>query len=284
MSLEIFYSSFLTDWLSGLEAVCGDLIKTVFCIETMPGLDQTALTSATVETAFYGMYSICTGLLVLKLITKGSSVYLLWRDGDPDNSPSDMVTGAIWALVISAAFPVVYRLGLGIIFYIVNTVVDLFPAGRDLGGYEANEFGALLMLMDASSNLTGAELLTGIVYVILLIILFFQMLGRGAELLIWRLGVPIAAVGLVNSDGGAWHNYLQMLLKQFCSSMIQYFCIALGLRVMTGMNMMSVVVGIGLEVAAFSAPKLLSQVMTPRGGGMVQKAASIAMIVRTFVK
>ena len=109
------------------------------------------------------------------------------------------------------------------------------------------------------------------------------MLGQGVELLIFRLGIPFAVVGLVNSDGGAWKPYIQMLFKQAATILVQYFCIVIGTYVISTLTITGIVVGIAFEVTAFTAPRLLAQFMPPSGGsGLAQKAHTIAMVMRAF--
>ena len=43
----------------------------------------------------------------------------------------------------------------------------------------------------------------GLVFVIVYFILYFQFLMRGLEILILRVGMPLACVGLIDNDKGA---------------------------------------------------------------------------------
>lgn len=41
--------------------------------------------------------------------------------------------------------------------------------------------------------------------------MFCKLLGRGVEMLFLRWGLPLAAMGLVNSDGGIFPSYIQLM-------------------------------------------------------------------------
>ena len=290
-ALEWFYEDLTLQYLTEMQTVFSGLFRSAFFLESAFGVDQAVLSPAILQQGYRVIYGVCLMLFTIKLLTKGWSIYILWRDGDPEVPPGDLLTGAGWAVIVAVGFPLIYEIAVDVVFYLVDTVLAVFPAGVSAdpftitGSTGGNLLEDLQRTFSNYASFGGFTLFAGIGYIIAVIILFFQMLGRGAELLVYRLGVPIAAVGLINSDGGAWNNYLQLLLKQMFTSMIQYFCLALSMRVLSSVTLGSIVVGIALEVAAFSAPKLLSSVLTPKGGGgFGQKVSTVAMVVRTFVK
>ena len=284
-ALEGFYTDLTTQYLTEMQTVFSGLFRSAFFLESAFGVDQAVLSPAILQQGYRVIYGVCLMLFVIKLLTKGWSIYILWRDGDPEVPPGDLLTGAGWAVIVAVGFPLIYEIAVNVVFYLVDTVLAVFPSAGGAGASSGNLLEDVQMLFSSYSSFGGFTLIAGIGYIIAVIILFFQMLGRGAELLVYRLGVPIAAVGLINSDGGAWNNYLQLLLKQMFTSMIQYFCLAVSMRVLSSVTLGSIVVGIALEVAAFSAPKMLSSVLTPKGGGgLTQKVSTVAMVVRTFVK
>lgn len=284
-ALEGFYTDLTEQYLTEMQTVFSGLFRSAFFLESAFGVDQAVLSPAILQQGYRVIYGVCLMLFTIKLLTKGWSIYVLWRDGDPEVPPGDLLTGAGWAVIVAVGFPLVYEIAVNVVFYLVDTVLAVFPSAVNAGSSTGNLLEDVQTIFSSYSSFGGFTLIAGIGYIVAVIILFFQMLGRGAELLVYRLGVPLAAVGLINSDGGAWNNYLQLLLKQMFTSMIQYFCLALSMRVLSSVTLGSIVVGIALEVAAFSAPKMLSSVLTPKGGGgFGQKVSTVAMVVKTFVK
>lgn len=278
-----FLQSIIDDWITLLQDICKDLSRATFFIEE---LADSILSVTAVASAYEVLYIFCSMLLVGKLLWKGWNVYVLWNGGDPEVAPGEMLKGAAWAIVVTAAFPTAYELGVAIALEIIETVLRYFNLSNL--GFDGSDSGFWGQLSAALTNVTSANgftILMSLVFVILLIIMVFKMLGQGAELFVFRLGVPFAAIGLVNSDGGAWTNYIQMLLKQIFSVMVQYFCVVIGAKVMAIGTTKAIAVGIAFEITAFAAPKLLSQVLAPKsGGGMMQKVYTLSMIARTFLK
>lgn len=280
--IQSVMNSLVNDYLTGFEVMIGSLFSSVFHIESLPGLDTTVLSTAIVNNTTTALYGFMVILLALKLIWKGFSVYILWRDGDADNSPGKMLVGAVFAMMVAVAFPLLYDI-------CVDTVMEISSVTMSVLGFSnhyaegTNWLSDVINIFQGNSDVGWALALLSIVYIIVLIVLIFKLLAQGVELLVYRLGVPFAVVGLVNSDGGAWKPYIQMLFKQAATILVQYYCIVAGTRIIASLSLTSVVVGIAFELGAFAAPKLMSQFMAPSGGGgLSQKAQTIAMVVRTF--
>lgn len=280
--LEKFQKDLLDNLVNGflelLQVLCDDLAEKTFFFESLFG---SGLSANTVELAYAVVYGFCSTLLVLKLLWKGWNVYVLWSGGDPEVAPGELLKNSAWAICVTVAFPLVYEIGVEIARDIAETVVAVFNVSG-LGSNVGN------LIEDNLSNLSDAASLTilmSLFFSFMVIALHIRMLRMGAELLIFRLGVPLAAIGLVNSDGGAWPNYIQVLLKQVFSIMVQYFCIIVGMAVYcSNGGIYGWCGGYALLMTAFSAPKLLNQFLVPSGGngGMSQKITAVSTVIRTF--
>lgn len=55
--------------------------------------------------------------------------------------------------------------------------------------------------------------ISGMVFVIVYFILYFQFLMRGLEILILRVGIPLACVGLLDNDKGVFKAYLNKFFQ-----------------------------------------------------------------------
>lgn len=274
-----FKDNLIKSLLGGFGDAVGDLFHSALMIETLPGLSTSVLSPTVVQTILGTMYGFMLLLLTLKFIWKGVKVYILWHDGDAETSPVEMVKGAVLAIATAAAVPVLYPLCISVISEIVDTALAAigFPtqSGNLLQGVISTIFHTPLALLE--TILVAA-------YVILLVVVYFKNLSMGVELLIWRLGVPFAVVGQVDSDGGVWKPYAQALFRQIAAIMIQYFLILLGSRVIVGMSVSSLTLGVAINLVAFKSPRLLQQFITPTGGGggMASKVQTFAMAMRAF--
>lgn len=284
--------SFITGCLEGmcrqfvefLAGLAEDIFRSAFRIETWSGLDATVLSTLVVSRMLAALYGIMVLLLALKLIWKGFKVYVLWRDGESETSPVELLGGSVFALVTAMAFPLLYDIAVDIVMEIADTLLQYTGwavFSIDAGGL----FGIALDLLDwVGNNTSGIVILAGLVFFILLLVLYFKMLAKGVELLIFRLGIPFAAVGLVDSDGGSFKPYIQVFFKELAAVLTQYVCLILGVLIASGASLGSMLVSFAFMIAGISAPKILSQFMNPGGGGgLAQKITTASMVIRTFV-
>lgn len=266
------------DFLKPLENFLGDLLYATYFVEDLPGLDETILNTAVIDRALFALYGIATMLVAAKLIWKGTKVYILWRDGESETDPGEMLLGTVFAIIAAVAFPLLYTFAVEIVQEVVNAVCGAF-------------FGGDVIVIDGLLDALGKVLtggirlvLFGLIFAILLLWLMFSMVKQGVEMLIFRLGIPFAASGLVDSDGGYWKPYIQQLTRELTTAAIRYFCLRMALGLAVSMTLAGLVVGIGFLVVAIKTPAMLAQFLAPKsgGGGAAQKLNTVVMAVRMF--
>lgn len=108
--------------------------------------------------------------------------------------------------------------------------------------------------------------ITGLITVILFVILYVQFLVRGVEILILRLGFPIACVGLLESNSGIFQSYSQKMFKSVLTVIVQIILCKLGLAlVFTGHWFYA----IATVMMALKTPSFLQEFMlTGSSGGI----------------
>ena len=60
-----------------------------------------------------------------------------------------------------------------------------------------------------------------LIIAIYMVLIYFQTLTRGIEMFILRLAIPIACIGLLNSDGGAFNGYIKKFISNAFTVIIQ---------------------------------------------------------------
>lgn len=266
-----------------------DMIQSVFFIEESLALSGT-LNAHRVNSALSAAYLFMIALVALKLCWQGYKVYVLWKDGEAEVSPVNMLVNSIYAMGVALAFPVLYKIGFEVAIGISRSIANVFPFSLmleesiilgDAPDLVKNLFSTM------SQNIVVCVLL--LAYCIIYVILFFKMLFRGVHLLLYRLGVPFAVVGLVNSDGGIWKSYVQIYFQQLMITLIQDFCIRMSLVLLAsasgsifsaGKTIFSIV----FLVCAFSTPKIFNSILQNNGGGGrgTQVIYTVAMTAKAF--
>ena len=262
----LLFDTMLFDLLSGM----------LFAEELVSIEGATFLSESAITAMFTFIYGFCCALVVLKFLSKGFKIYILWRDGDADSSPADMVVGIMQAAVVMVSFPLIYRYMVSITLFLAQNLLAL------MGTYE---YVSAPLFLDPMA-LAGQGilfLLFLLIYVIAIFILWLQLLGRGFELLILRLGIPFACLGLIDSDMGIFKGYIQIFFKAMLTSVVQILLLSLSLKIVTNLHNMNVMVGLVVLMAAFKTPNLLQQILVQNGGsGVMQKVQSGAMLASSI--
>ena len=198
-------------------------------------------------------------LIILKFLKKGFECYVMWTDGDPDSEPTYLIIRFIQAIAVAVCFPVMY----GWLADITQNLTDQL-----LTAIGASTNYSWQAWVDGISTLGLVTAIFGLVFVICYFILFFQFLMRGLEIMILRIGLPLACVGLLDNDKGVFKNYLNKFFQSTFSAVVQICLCKLGVGMMmnVGINM-NIFWGIACLVLAIKTPRFLADFMVPTGGG-----------------
>jgi len=201
------------------------------------------------------MLGFGVSLIVLKFVKKGFDTYVLWNGSDAEEEPYFLVINFVKALAVALSFPVIYG-------WMANIITDMTSQ--------------LLTAVGAATGFTWAAWIAGIstagivtaifalVFIITYFMLYFQFLMRGLEMLILRVGIPIACVGLLDNDSGVFKNYLATFFKSMLSVVVQIALAKLGVGLMLNMH---VFWGVACMVLALRTPRFLSEFVMPASGG-----------------
>lgn len=284
-SLLGIFSDTINGWMGSLitaafekfDAQMISLLRGAFYFENLAisGADA-ALSEQSIRDVYFYIYGFACSLVILKFLFKGFHIYILWRDGDADVSPRDMLVGMLEAAAVMVCFPYLYEKLANICVAFAEGIMARL--GVSLG---------LVIVPDLNLILSQGILtiLILLVFVISILVLWIQLIGRGFELLILRFGVPLASLGLLDSDMGLFKAYMQVFIKAALTVIVQICAMALAIRVAGSFQFTNSLLALGIIFGAFKAPVTLQQFLMPSaggGGGLTQKAYSAAIVVRTL--
>lgn len=221
------------------------------------------------------LYSLAIWLLILKFTKKGFETHITWTDGDADADPFAMFIRFVKAIVLMIAFPVLYdffaRICTGVLAALLGSVTgELAWADGMTNIIETMSTGMVALLIFWIGN----------------IVLYFQLLMRGVEIYIMRIGFPLACIGLLESDNGAFAPYMMTFFQCAVTTVVQLTLMQVSFSLMfTG----DTIISLAILITAISTPKLLQQFMVPTGGGAnlsgkMYSAVRIVDVVRSAVK
>ena len=212
-----------------------------------------------VDVLFEILLGFGVSLIILKFLKKGFECYVMWTDGDPDSEPIQLIIRFVQAIAVAVCFPVMYGWLADITEKLTNQLITAIGASTN---YDWQAW---------VNGLSSAGLVTaifGLVFVICYFILYFKFLMRGVEIMILRIGLPLACTGLLDNDKGVFKTYLTKFFQSTVAVMVQISLCKLGVGMMmnVGINL-NVFWGIACLVLAIKTPRFLSEFMVPTGGG-----------------
>ena len=199
-------------------------------------------------------FALC--LIILKFLKKGFDIYILWTEGESDTPPLTFIVYFVRAIVVVISTTVLW-----------DWVVDIAKSfGSSL--LNAMSFQNTFTLTTAIVNYaTGGifNAIVGLVAIILFFILYIQFIMRGFEIWILKLGFPIACVGLVQADGGAFKSYFEKILKSMITVIVQIILCKMALLLIASSQYIYMIAAI---ILAIKTPKFLQDIMLVSGGGL----------------
>lgn len=212
-----------------------------------------------VDILFDIVLSFGVSLIILKFLKKGFACYVLWTDGDPDTEPTALVIRFMEAVAVAVSFPLLY----GWLAEIVQEFIGELMAAVGTGtSYDWQAW------VNGISSLGLTTAIFGLIFVVCYFLLYFQFLMRGLEILILRIGMPMACVGLLDNDKGIFNTYLNKFFQSTLAVVIQIVLCKLGVGMMLNIGInMNVFWGLACMVLAIKTPAFLREFLVPTGGG-----------------
>jgi len=273
--LLILITGILTGCLSYVNSILTGLVPTALYAEKYM---TTMLGNNGISQMFEIFFGFGVSLIVLKFLKKGFETYILWTEGDADADPVLLLTNFFKALVIAVAFPTIYGWLAEIVEDLSNQLVNSISSGMN------ENFSAII------SGISTAGLFTAIVSVIFFIcffLLYLQFLMRGLEVIILRIGLPVACVGLIDSDKGVFKTYIQKFFQSTLTVIVQIALAKMSVALMLNMHLFW---GLAAMILAIKTPRFLQEFIIISGGnssgvmGTVYQSVRLVQIARNAFK
>ena len=207
------------------------------------------------QTLFDIVFGFGVSLIVLKFLKKGFDTYILWADGDADEEPLSLLTNFFKAMAVAVCFPTLYQWMADIIQDMSNQLLET------IGVTTTYDWSVWVAGISAAGIVTA---IFGLIFIIVYFVLYFQFLMRGLEILILRIGIPLACVGLLDNDRGVFKSYFNKFFQSMLAVVIQIALSKLGVGLMMNMH---VFWGVACMILAVKTPSFLQDFLITTGGG-----------------
>lgn len=211
-----------------------------------------------VDTLFDIVLGFGVSLIILKFLKKGFECYVMWTDGDPDMEPAGLVIRFMQAVVVAVCFPILYGWLAAAAEGLINDLLAAIGAATD---YEWQAW------VNGISSMGLVTAIFALIFIICYFILYFQFLMRGLEIMILRIGMPMACVGLLDNDKGIFKTYINKFFQSTFAVVIQICLCKLGVGMMLNIGInMNIFWGLACMVLAIKTPSFLRDFLVSTGG------------------
>lgn len=271
----LLITSFISSSLFFVDGILVSMLPTTLYAEQYMG---TIFKNHNFQSVFNIFFGFGISLIVLKFIKKGFDTYILWVEGDADVDPLMMLTNFFRALAIAISFPTIYGWLAKIVEDLTDTVIEAINVDMSTDSFKGY----------ITSYLASAGLFTAVVtlvWFIMFLILYMKFIKQGLELMILRMGVPLACGGLMDSDKGMFKPYSQKFFQSAATIVIQIALSKMGIGLLLAGHGLW---GIAALSTALSTPRFLQEFMISTGGGgnalgnTYQTARLVQMASRAF--
>lgn len=266
--------NFISGSESTLNSIFNSMLNLVFFIERelMYIPQGSILPQAKIDfNAIYQVvFNFATYLLVIVFIAKAVKTYFMMREGDNEQNPVQLVIGMLKAVIIMICFKEIYTIGVGIVEEFLNSILNVMPLQNT-------------NLADALSNNIQGGIFTAVACLVLLIcwlLLICQFIMKGIELLVMRIGIPFASIGLLNTDGGVFPDYIRSFLMTAFTLVIQLSLLNVSIITLLTNKL---IYGIAIAVVAVNTPMIMSKYMVKPSASPVHAIGNTARSMRALL-
>lgn len=259
---------------STLNSLFNSMLNLVFFIERELTYIPEGQVLSVSKVDFNSIYKIvvdyATYLLVIVFIVKAIKIYFMMRDGDNEQNPIHLVIGMLKAVIVMICFKEIYSIGVGIVSSFLNSILNVINIDS-------------MNLAEALSNNIQGGIFTAVACLVLLIcwlLLICQFIMKGIELLVMRIAIPFATIGLLNNDDGVFPDYIRSFLMTAFTLVIQLSL--LNISIVTLMTN-KLIYGIGIAVVAVNTPMIMGRYMVKPSGSPINAIGNTARSMRALI-
>ena len=174
-------------------------------------------------------YGFGRSLIILKFLNNAFDTYVLWTDGDPDADPFLLLTNFVRAVGTALIFQWLYQIFVDICRDITDQIMSAISQGTS----------PTIEWVNAITSMGIVPAIAGLIFLICYLILLFSFMARGIEMMVMKIGVPLACVGLLDNDKGVFRAYINQFVKAFITTIVQIMLVKIGLSLMLNATMLS---------------------------------------------
>lgn len=265
----------IESFIGGSEATLNSLFKSmvnlVFHIEReLSNLKLADGSFINFNKIYETIFSFAIYILIIVFISKAIKIYFMMREGDAEENPIQLMIGMIKAVIIMICFKEIYNIFVGIVQEFLNEILsNMTVQGTNLA--------------EILTGNMGGGIFTAVACLVLLIvwlILICQFIMKGIEILVMRLGIPFASIGLLNSDNGVFTEYVRDFLLTAFTLVVQLGLLNLSILALVNGHL---IYGIAIAIVSVNTPMMLGKFMIRPNGSLINSMGNTARSIRALM-
>ena len=265
----------IESFIGGSEATLNSLFKSmvnlVFHIEReLSNLKLADGSFINFNKIYETIFSFAIYILIIVFISKAIKIYFMMREGDAEENPIQLMIGMIKAVIIMICFKEIYNIFVGIVQEFLNGILsNMTVQGTNLA--------------EILTGNMGGGIFTAVACLVLLIvwlILICQFIMKGIEILVMRLGIPFASIGLLNSDNGVFTEYVRDFLLTAFTLVVQLGLLKLSILALVNGHL---IYGIAIAIVSVNTPMMLGKFMIRPNGSLINSMGNTARSIRALM-
>ena len=199
-------------------------------------------------------------LIMLMVLYKGFMTYIMWKDGNPEENPFEIIMRYMFAIAMMFSF--------NELFAIAANVIGSLSSSFNISSGSVNLTGGLLNII-LNFN-TGKQILTIFLLIKFLKTLYnavITIITKGIEIMILRLGFPFACVSAVTPQASGFHSYIMSIAKGMFSIVVMNVFIGLSTKIISGtFSFSNVLWAIAVLEVANNGGSIINSIISSGGG------------------
>ena len=175
--------------------------------------------------------SIAMSIIVLYALWYGFKVYVLWKDGSPDENPKEIIVRFMLASAFILSGDEMLHIATTFVASIINKIMNI---GGSIQGGTVLDFISRI----GAVAIPGAGIGFTVILLVFEIVYFFQywkmMLHTvmlGIEFFVLRLIMPLPCVNIVNPQANTWSAYVTTLIKTYAGICLNILLLSIGVKI-----------------------------------------------------
>lgn len=211
--------------------------------------------------------AIALSLIMLMALYKGFMTYIMWKDGNPEENPLEIIFRYMFSIAMLFSF--------NELFAIAASIIGSLNNGFNISSGSVNLTGGLINII-ANFN-TGQQILTIVLLIKFLKTLYnaiITVITKGIEIMILRLGFPFACVSAITPQASGFHNYIVSIARGMFSIVVMSVFIGLSTKIISGsFTFSNIFWAIAVLEVANNGGSIINSIISTGGGTQIGNEA-----------